>query len=121
MDLSFVSIIDLDWNWMLLLLMQYMYLMYICICSILSSLLLPNIVQNPQSRFVFHSNFDSFDKFVNELHNPGIFDFAYGIMLQYLGCYEVSDTKIKETTWTKARGFNHDADVDADVPCYVYL
>lgn len=59
---------------------------------------------------------------MNELFDPGIFNFACGIMLQNLECDEVSHTKINEVTRTKARGFTHDADADVPLPeCYVYL
>ena len=61
------------------------------------------IVRNPQSGFAFHSVFDNFDKFVNELYGPGIFNFAHGFLFQGLESDEVSDTKIDKVSRTKAR------------------
>ena len=84
-----------------------------------SSVLSPEIVRNPQSGFVFHSEFDNFDKFVNELYGPEIVNFAHGIMLQDLESDEVSDTKIDEVPMSRRRAFTHDK--DAPLPdCYVY-
>ena len=88
--------------------MQYMHF----------QLLSPEIVQNPQSSFVFLSKFDSFDRFVNGLYGPGIFNFAHGIMLQDLECDQFSDTNINEVTRTKVRGLTNDADAPE---CYAYL
>ena len=46
-----------------------------------STLLSPLIIRNPSCRSLFHSDFDNFDKFVNELTSPGSVHTAHGIML----------------------------------------
>ena len=51
-----------------------------------SSILTNNIIRNPSSISVFHSEFDNFDQYVNELHGSGSIHTAHGIMLQ-----EISD------------------------------
>lgn len=47
-----------------------------------SSLLSPQIVRNPCSPSLFHSDFDNFDQFVNDLSGSGSVHTAHGIMLQ---------------------------------------
>ena len=49
-----------------------------------SSILSPEISRNPTGKFVFHSEFDNFDDFVNDIFGPGIVNTAHGIMLQDL-------------------------------------
>ena len=49
-----------------------------------STLLSPLIIRNPSCRSLFHSDFDNFDKFVNELTGSGSVHTAHGIMLQEL-------------------------------------
>ena len=39
-------------------------------------------MRNPLGRSVFHSEFDNFDKIVNELYGAGSVHTAHGIMLQ---------------------------------------
>ena len=47
-----------------------------------SSVLTSNIVRNPVGTSVFHSEFDNFDQYVNELSGGGSIHTAHGIMLQ---------------------------------------
>ena len=49
-----------------------------------STLLSPLIIRNPCYQSLFHSDFDNFDKFVNELTGSGSVHKAHGIMLQEL-------------------------------------
>ena len=49
-----------------------------------STLLSPLIIRNPFCQSLFHSDFDNFDKFVNELTGSGSVHTAHGIMLQEL-------------------------------------
>ena len=49
-----------------------------------STLLSPLIIRNPSCQSLFHSDFDNFDKFVNELTGSGSVHTAHGIMLQEL-------------------------------------
>ena len=49
-----------------------------------STLLSPLIIRNPSCQFFFHSDFDNFDNFVNELTGSGSVHTAHGIMLQEL-------------------------------------
>ena len=46
-----------------------------------STLLSPLIIRNPSCQSLFHSDFDNFDKFVNELTGSGSVHTAHGIML----------------------------------------
>ena len=47
-----------------------------------ASMLPKSIVRQPQGNSVFHSEFDNFDKIVNELYGAGSIHTAHGIMLQ---------------------------------------
>ena len=47
-----------------------------------SSLLSPEIIHNPTGKFVFHSEFDNFNKFVNGVFGSGMVNTAHGIILQ---------------------------------------
>ena len=49
-----------------------------------STLLSPLIIRNPSCQSLFHSDFDNFDKFVNELTGSGSVHTAHGVMLQEL-------------------------------------
>ena len=57
------------------------------------SIVPPNIIRNPTSPAVFHSDFDNFDAYVNELYGAGSVHRAHGIMMQDLvqGAYENTD------------------------------
>ena len=48
------------------------------------TLLSPLIIRNPSCQSLFHSDFDNFDKFLNELTGSGSVHIAHGIMLQEL-------------------------------------
>ena len=47
-----------------------------------SSILTNNIIRNPTGTSVFHSEFDNFDQYVNDLSGSGSIHTAHGIMLQ---------------------------------------
>lgn len=47
-----------------------------------SSVLTPQIVRNPSGPSLFHSDFDNFDQFVNDLSGSGSVHTAHGIMMQ---------------------------------------
>ena len=49
-----------------------------------STLLPPLIIRNPSCQSLFHSDFDNFERFVNELTGSGSVHTAHGIMLQEL-------------------------------------
>ena len=49
-----------------------------------STLLSQLIIRNPSCQSLFHSDFDNFDKFVNELTGSGSVHTAHGIMIQEL-------------------------------------
>ena len=72
-----------------------------------SSLLPPGVVRNPSCASLFHSDFDNFDVFVNELFGAGSVHRAHGIMLQELTPEqgEIGGTKpvVKEITRTGQR------------------
>ena len=72
--------------------------------QVLSFISPPEIVRNPRSGFVFHSEFDNFDKLVKELYGPGIVNYTHGIKLQGLKSDEVSDTIIEEVPKTREKG-----------------
>ena len=64
-----------------------------------------NIIRNPSGQSLFHSDFDNFDKFVNELTGSGSVHTAHGIMLQELlplpgentGSYQPDLTSMEKT------------------------
>ena len=59
-----------------------------------ASLLPACIIHNPNSQSVFHSEFDNFDKIVNELHGAGSVHTAHGIMLQDIVGEEVAALQV---------------------------
>ena len=46
-----------------------------------STLLTPQIIKNPTGPSIFHSDFDNFDQFVNDLSGSGSIHTTHGIML----------------------------------------
>ena len=47
-----------------------------------SSLITNEIVKNPTSPVLFHSDFDTFDQYINNVKGPGPIHTVHGIMLQ---------------------------------------
>lgn len=87
-----------------------------------SSLLTPEIIRNPTSG-VFHSDFDNFDQFVNDLSGSGSVHTAHGIMLQDVppgASVETNDPVLPSAPKTKARSLKP-ASLGSDSlpPCYV--
>ena len=64
-----------------------------------SSVLTPHIVRNPAGPSLFHSDFDNFDQYVNDLAGSGSVHTAHGIMLQNVRKDEVvSLRRVKSCT-----------------------
>ena len=82
------------------------------------TVLSPEIVCNPEVNYIFHSEFDNFDKLVNELYGAGMVNFAHGIMLQDLDSDEVSQVQAVTVLQTKQSTFRYDADTNLP-ECYV--
>ena len=75
-----------------------------------SHLLTNNIVRNPSCMSVFHSDFDNFDQYTNELTGAGSVHRAYGIMLQEFlpevdGSIGGTTPHIQPQTKTKERSY----------------
>ena len=50
------------------------------------TILTPQIIRNPHCQSLFHSDFDNFDQFVNDLSGAGSIHTCHGIMLQNIPC-----------------------------------
>ena len=83
-----------------------------------SAVLSPEIVRNPEVNYIFHSEFDNFDKLVNELYGAGMVNFANVIMLQDLDSDEVYQVQAVTVLQTKQRTFRYEADTHLS-ECYV--
>ena len=77
-----------------------------------STVLSPEIVRNPEVNYIFHSQFQNFDKLVNELYGAGMVNFAHGIMIQDLDSDEVSQVQAVTVPRTKQRTFRYDIDTN---------
>ena len=83
-----------------------------------STVLSVEIVCNPEVNYIFHSEFDNFNKLVNELYGAGMVNFAHGIMLQDLDSDKVSHVQAVTVPRSKQRTFCYDADTNLP-ECYV--
>ena len=82
-----------------------------------SSMLSPEIVQQPAGKFVFHSEFDNFDKFVNDPFGSGIVNTAHGIMLQEISNCNLEPVHLRRNYLpkTKERSLNCEQPILPDV------
>ena len=82
-----------------------------------SSVLSPEIIRNPTGKSVFHSEFDNFDKYVNDIFGSGIVNTAHGIMLQEVESDETASFTHTAVKRTKQKRFDCSEPVLPE--CYV--
>ena len=86
-----------------------------------SSVLTPQIVPNPSGPSLFHSDFDNFDQYVNDLSGSGSVHTAHGIMIQNVQQNQVvSDPFIPSVPKTGKRSLLT-TEPDSLPPCYIKL
>ena len=85
-----------------------------------ASLLPASIIQYPIAQLVFHSEFDHFDRIVNELYGAGSVHTAHWIMLQDIVGEEMADTESATVSRTKERSLKELP--DSNLPeCYMTI
>ena len=88
--------------------------------QVATSLLSTQIVKNPSVKFLFHSDFDNFDAYVNRLHGAGSIHTAHGIMLQELSSGDHGGQSIITPNVEKTKSRSIDNNYSTDLPpCYV--
>ena len=62
------------------------------------TILTPQIIRNPHRPSLFHSDFDNFDQYVNDLSGVGSIDICHEIMLQNISSEPAADESITDNT-----------------------
>ena len=83
-----------------------------------STVLFSEIGRKPTGNYVFHSEFDNFNKRVNDLYGAGMINFAQGIMQQDIDSDEMPPEPTAYVPRTKERSSRYETDVKLP-DCYV--